>query len=40
MVIAKNKLNILMIAKSLLGKYPEETIYRMLADGIYILMMK
>ena len=34
MVIAKNKLNILMIAKSLLGKYPEETIYRMLADGI------
>lgn len=34
MTIAKNKLNILMIAKSLLGKVPEETIYKMLADGI------
>jgi hypothetical protein len=34
MVIAKNKLNILMIAKSLLGKVPEETIYKMLADGV------
>lgn len=34
MVIAKNKLNILMMAKSLLGKYPEDTIYKMLADGI------
>lgn len=34
MVLAKNKLNILMIAKSLLGKVPEETIYRMIADGV------
>ena len=34
MTLAKNKLNILMMAKSLLGKVPEETIYKMLADGI------
>lgn len=34
MTIAKNKLIILMIAKSLLGKVPEETIYKMLADGV------
>ena len=34
MVIAKNKLNILMIAKSLLGKKPEDTIYKMIADGV------
>lgn len=34
MVIAKNKLNVLMMAKSLLGKVPEDTIYKMLADGI------
>lgn len=34
MVIAKNKLSILLIAKSLLGKVPEETIYKMLADGV------
>lgn len=34
MVIAKNKLNVLLIAKSLLGKVPEDTIYRMLADGV------
>ena len=34
MTLAKNKLNILMMAKSLLGKEPEETIYKMLADGI------
>ena len=34
MVLAKNKLNVLMIAKSLLGKVPEETIYRMIADGV------
>lgn len=34
MVLAKNKLNILMIAKSLLGEKPEETIYRMIADGV------
>lgn len=34
MVIAKNKLNILLIAKSLLGKAPEETLYRMIADGM------
>ena len=36
MVIAKNKLNILLLAKSLLGKKPEETIYRMVADGILL----
>ena len=37
MAIAKNKLSILLIAKSLLGQKPEETIYRMLADGtLYI----
>lgn len=34
MVLAKNKLNILMIAKSLLGRVPEDTIYKMIADGI------
>lgn len=34
MVLAKNKLSILMIAKSLLGKVPEDTIYKMLADGV------
>lgn len=34
MVLAKNKLNILMLAKSLLGKVPEDTIYKMLADGV------
>lgn len=34
MVIAKNKLNILLIAKSLLGEAPEETLYRMIADGM------
>lgn len=34
MVIAKHKVNILMIAKSLLGKVPEDTIYKMLADGV------
>lgn len=34
MVLAKNKLNVLLIAKSLLGKVPEETIYRMIADGV------
>lgn len=34
MTLAKNKLNILMMAKSLLGIKPEETIYKMLADGI------
>lgn len=34
MTLAKNKLNILMMAKSLLGKVPEDTIYKMLADGI------
>ena len=37
MAIAKNKLSILLIAKSLLGNKPEETIYKMLADGtLYI----
>lgn len=34
MIIAKNKLNVLLIAKSLLGKYPEDTIYKMIADGV------
>ena len=34
MAIAKNKLNVLMIARSLLGKVPEDTIYRMAADGV------
>ena len=34
MTIAKNKMSILMIAKSLLGKVPEDTIYKMLADGV------
>lgn len=34
MVIAKNKLNILLIAKSLLGKVPDDTIYKMVADGV------
>ena len=32
--IAKNKLSILVIARSLLGKVPEDTIYKMLADGV------
>ena len=31
-VIAKNKLNILMLAKSLLGKNSEDTIYKMISD--------
>lgn len=34
MAIARNKLSILMIAKSLLGKVPEETIHKMIADGV------
>lgn len=34
MTLAKNKLNILLIAKSLLGKVPEDTIYKMVADGV------
>lgn len=34
MALAKNKLSILVMAKSLLGKVPEETIYRMVADGV------
>ena len=34
MAIAKNKLNVLLIARSLLGKYPEDTIYKMAADGV------
>ena len=37
MTIAKNKLSILMLAKSLLGKVPEDTIYKMLADGILLV---
>lgn len=34
MVLAKNKLNVLLIAKSLLGRVPEDTIYKMIADGV------
>ena len=34
MIIARNKLSVLMIAKSLLGKDREDTIYKMLADGV------
>lgn len=34
MVIARNKLSVLMIAKSLLGDVPEDTIYKMIADGV------
>ena len=34
MAIAKNKLNILLMAKSLLGEVPEDTIYKMAADGV------
>lgn len=34
MIIAKNKMSILLIAKSLLGKVPEDTIHKMLADGV------
>ena len=34
MVIATNKLNILLIAKSLLGSQPDDTIYRMVATGV------
>lgn len=34
MAIAKNKLSVLMMAKSLLGAVPEDTIYKMLADGV------
>ena len=34
MVIAKNKMNILMMAKSLLGVKPDDTIYKMAADGV------
>lgn len=34
MAIAKNKLNVLLVARSLLGKVPEDTIYKMAADGV------
>lgn len=34
MALAKNKLSTLLIAKSLLGQNSEETIYRMIADGV------
>lgn len=37
MVIATNRLNILLIAKSLLGKVPDETIYRMISSGILFI---
>lgn len=37
MVLAKNKISILMLAKSLLGKVPEETLYRMIADGTLLI---
>ena len=36
MVVAQNKLSILVIAKSLLGKEPEDVIYKMIADGTLI----
>ena len=34
MVIAKMKLSVLLVAKALLGKNREDTIYKMLADGV------
>ena len=34
MAIAKLKLSVLLLPKSLLGKNPEDTIYKMLADGV------
>ena len=34
MAIAKNKLSVLLMARSLLGKSPEDTLYKMLADGV------
>jgi len=34
MALSRNKLSILMIAKSLLGAVPEDTIHKMLADGV------
>lgn len=34
MTIAKNKLSVLLMAKSLLGTSPEDTLYKMLADGV------
>ena len=34
MAIAKLKLSILLLPKSLLGKNPEDTIYKMIADGV------
>lgn len=34
MALAKNKLAVLLVAKSLLGKDSEDTIYKMLADGV------
>lgn len=34
MAIAKNRISILLLAKSLLGKKPEETILKMLSDGV------
>ena len=34
MTISKNKLSVLLMAKSLLGDKPEDTIYKMLADGV------
>lgn len=37
MALAKNKLSVLLMAKSLLGEKPEEVIYRMLADGILLI---
>lgn len=37
LILAKNKLNLLLLAKSLLGKAPEETLYRMIADGTLLI---
>lgn len=34
MTIAKNRLNVLLIAKSLLGAVPDDTIYKMISSGV------
>lgn len=36
-MIAKNKMFILLMGKSLMGGNPEDTIYRMAAEGILLL---
>lgn len=37
LAIAKNKLSVLLLPKSLLGKNPEEILYRMIADGTLMI---